>query len=438
MSIQSARPTVNGFGILRSVLEEARAEIKCSLGDLTVLSAAVDPYRLDTPANHRNGQWLAKQLDRLVKSGKRIHWRGVHYALVTAAPRKPDGQIYRNTDEDWNWLVDVAGKAARWLGYIPFDRISDNRNSAPVIHRKARVAPQAFVSVGINVAIPDVEDLHPQPLAQGFDARQAFSFVVFGEKASLEDGVTPIARAHQADAYFMTGEISDTYVYQIAEDADADGRPLVVFALSDCDPAGHQMPVSIGRKLQAFRDLMFPDLQFEIVPVALTVDQVRDLGLPSTPLKETERRADRWRQAFGIEQTEVDALATLQPDVLREIVERAFDPYVDRDLKARVAQAEADWLRQAEEAIAEQSDPVILGQLREEASERLAELESVIADINERLRLAADDFTLPIIEVPEPELDTDVVRRALVTFDQSWIEATRALIRRKAYEAEHG
>jgi hypothetical protein len=77
----------------------------------------------------------------------------------------------------------------------------------------------------------------------------------------------------------------------MAKDADGDGRPLVVFTLSDCDPAGHQMPVSIGRKLQPLPDLLFPKLRFEVVPVALTVDQVRELGLPSTPLKETEKQA---------------------------------------------------------------------------------------------------------------------------------------------------
>ena len=86
------------------------------------------------------------------------------------------------------------------------------------------------------------------------------------------------------------------------------------------------MAVSIGRKLQAFRDQLFPSLAFEVVPIALTEEQVRSLDLPSTPLKETEKRADRWREAHGgLEQTEVDALATLRPAVLREIIRAAFD-----------------------------------------------------------------------------------------------------------------
>jgi hypothetical protein len=66
-----------------------------------------------------------------------------------------------------------------------------------------------------------------------------------------------------------------------------------MFTLSDCDPAGHQMPISIARKLQAFKDQFFPDLEFEVVPVALTPQQVEAEGLPSAPMKEGEKRSGR-------------------------------------------------------------------------------------------------------------------------------------------------
>jgi hypothetical protein len=431
--------SVNGFGVLRSILEKARVKAGCALSALTVLSAQVDPYRLDTASGHRDGAWIADRLNRVVQRGKRIHWRGLHYAIAAQGNvRKPDGNIYCNSDADWEWLATVAGKAARWLAYISFDRIADNRNSPPIVHRKVRVAPRALVSVGIDVAIPDADDLNPTPIAEGFEPRQPYCFVTFGEKASLEDVVLPVARAKQADLYLPTGEISDTLLHQIAKDATADGRPLVLFTLADCDPAGRQMSVSISRKLQAFRDLLFPKLKFEVVPVALTVEQVRELGLPSTPLKETEKRADRWREAFGVEQTEIDALATLRPTVLHEIVERSFDPYFDDTLEARVRAAKLEWLARAQTAIDDQVDPEVLTALREEAAGRLAELESVIADINERLRLAADRFVLPAIEVPAAEIDEDIARQALVAFDDSWIKATRALIERKTYGNGHG
>ena len=85
------------------------------------------------------------------------------------------------------------------------------------------------MAIGIDIEIPDAEDIDPVPVARGFVARQAYHFVIFGEKSSLEDVVKPIAEQYEADLYLPTGEISDTLVYQIAQEANDDGRPLVLF-----------------------------------------------------------------------------------------------------------------------------------------------------------------------------------------------------------------
>jgi len=69
------RPRHNGA--LRLQLESACRANGCSQSALTVLSTRVDPYRLDTPANHRNATWLAEQLERSFGS-KNTHWRGLH------------------------------------------------------------------------------------------------------------------------------------------------------------------------------------------------------------------------------------------------------------------------------------------------------------------------------------------------------------------------
>jgi hypothetical protein len=426
-------------GTLRQILESACEEHKASLADSTVLSAQVDPYRIDTTAGHRDGAWLAEQFVRLYGPTQRAHWRGLHYAIVADGQiRKPNGEVYQNNDDDWTWLITNPAKAARWLGYIPFDRIIDQRNSPPIIHHKARVRPEAHLSIGLDVEIPDVEDIEPLPIARGFVVRQAFHFAIFGEKSSLEDVVLPIAEQFEADLYLPTGEISDTLVFQIAKEANDDGRPLVMFTLSDCDPAGHQMPVSIARKLQAFHDLFFPHLRFEVVRVALTAEQVRAEQLPSTPLKATEKRASRWREAFGIDQTEIDALTTPNKrSVLQRILRRAFRPYIDPTLNRRVADAKAEWDAAAQEAIAQQIDTEHLARIRDEASIRLEELREQIEQINAQLDLVADEhFTLPPIEVPEPEVELDPSRQALVSFDDDWVSASQALIKHKAYGKE--
>src|SRR5215471_15579126 len=157
---QASLGLVNGFGALRSVLEIASDETGLALTDLTVLSAQVDPYRLDTPAGHRDGRGVAEHLRRARKrSTAKIQWRGLDYAIVSLGDvRKPNGEPYANNDDDWSWLVNNAGKSARWLGYVPFEKIVDNRNAPPIIHRKASVTPGAFVSIGLNVKIPDAAD----------------------------------------------------------------------------------------------------------------------------------------------------------------------------------------------------------------------------------------------------------------------------------------
>ena len=248
----------NVIGLLKQVIDSVRAKRRCSLDALTVLSSNIDPYRLDPPAGHRDGAWVKEQLDRAIGPYRRIHWRGLHYAIVAQGDEvKPDGEIYRNTDDDWHWLSDNAGKAARWLGHVAFERIIDNRNSDPIINRKPKLTPRSTLDIELDVEIPDADDINPDAWLSDFEGRQPYALSIFGEKASLEDVLRPIAKRVEADLYLPSGEISDSSA-RMAKDGDADGRPMVVFVIADFDPAGHQMAVSIGRKLQALRDLCFP------------------------------------------------------------------------------------------------------------------------------------------------------------------------------------
>jgi hypothetical protein len=425
-------------GALRSILTKACLETGSKLADLTVLSAQVDPYRLDTPTFHTEGAWLAEQMIRLHLAERRIHLRGLHYALVsTAGLVKPNGEPYRNTERDWLWLQSSAAKAARWLGYVRFDQITDERNSPPIIKVKAAEPVETFVYVGdgIEIKVPDEEDMKPLVRMTNFGARQPYHLVIYGEKTSLADVLTPICNQYEVDLYLPSGEISDTLLYQMARVGADDGRPMVVMVLADFDPAGNQMAVSIGRKLQAFRDLHFPNLEFDLYPVALTEEQVREFDLPSTPLKDTERRADRWREAHhGLEQTEIDALATLKPHLLRRIVEDAIAPFYDPTLSSRTWQAKNDWEDHAQDVLDQLIDGELISQLRDQAVEKLSGIQAEIDAINETLRTETSTLgiELPVPIAPEPELPDLDKGKPLVSSRWPWPEQTRSLIVRKS------
>jgi hypothetical protein len=406
------------------------------MADATVLATFNDPFRLDTPANHRLGAWLAVHFNRLVGPTRRIHLRGLHYALVAAADvLKPDGTPYINDDANWGFLQS-AMKPARWLGHVPFARIFDARNAEPVIHRReAPDEPASWVGAGyLDVEIPPAEELVPFVGLSGFEARQPRHIVMFGEKTSLSDVLLPIAEEFDTDVYLPSGEISDALLWRMARDGADDGRPMVVLTLSDCDPAGWQMPVSIGRKLQALRDLCFPDLEFEVHPVALTPEQVRELGLPSTPLKPGERRADRWRAAFGTAQTEIDALAALRPDELRRLVREAIEPHWDATLRSRLEIAETEWRVEAGRRLVANTDGAALAQLIGDAAATLDAMREGIDALNERAEGMVSSFELPAIEVPEARLRSPRRgSRPLVSTAWSWAEQTRSLKPRKTY-----
>jgi hypothetical protein len=418
---------------LSSVLNEALASGR-NLKDVTVLAAQNDPFRQDTPASRRDGEWLAMIVEQANLGDRTIHLRGLHYVAVSLEAVKPNGNPYTNTEKDWLWLSGSAAKSARFLRYVEFDRIFDNRNSEPVVrlHKPERVTP--FLNVGLDIDIPDVDDLVPTIGIRGFTGIQPYRLVLIGEKGSLLDVLGPVAEARRADLYLPTGEISDSLIYRIAADTDTDGRQLVVLYFADCDPSGWQMGISVARKLQAFQAGWFPKISFEVHRVALTPDQVRAYGLPSTPLKDTERRADRWQAATGLAQTEIDALAALQPDLLRRIALDAIAPFYDTSLERRVSEARRDWLNQAQTVVDASLDHDALAAIRADAALKLGEMRDQITEINEALQVDVNEDDLPEPVIPEPIIDEDAHPLPLISSGWDWVYQTERLKASKAYE----
>jgi hypothetical protein len=412
------------------ITAEAKSQ-KLSLKDLTVLALQHDPFRLDTPANQRDGEWLAVTAGELGLANRKIHLRGLHY-MVIGWP-KPDGLPYTNTDADWLCLSGSCGKAGRFLGYIPFDQVVDQRNAEPAVRIFRPSVPWHFLNVGIEADIRDAATIEPKVGALGFDARQAYKLVLVGEKSSLEDVLGPIAQSHGADLYLPTGEISDTLGHQMAKIGAQGGRPMVVFYFTDCDPAGHQMSVSVSRKLQALKAGLYPEPEFQVHRVALTPDQVQEYGLPSTPLEETEKPAGAWQAAMGVEQTEIESPAALRPDLLRQLARDAIAPFYDHDLHNRVTQGWRQCVHQAQAVVDTTIDQDQLARLRAEAQAKLAELREEIDAINHALQLDVVDLDLPPIVVPKADLSGKTHPLPLLDSRWSFAEQCRRLIDSKAY-----
>jgi hypothetical protein len=140
---------------------------------------------------------------------------------------------------------------------------------------------------------------------------------------------------------------------------------------------------------------------------------------------------------MGVEQTEIDALASLQPDLLHRIARDALGPFYDRTLNNRAWRAYTDWQTEAQSIVDAATDSNQIEQFRVRADAKLTELREELEAINDALRLDADDFDLPEMVVPEPELD-DVRGEPLLDSRWSFAEQCRQLIASKAYRENGG
>lgn len=100
--------------------------------DLTVLAPQNDPFRVDTPADHRDGAGLATTARELGLGDRKIHLRGLHYMRIDAddfdlpVPVVPTSELNGHhagaplLDLGWSFADQrrrlIASKAYRNLG----------------------------------------------------------------------------------------------------------------------------------------------------------------------------------------------------------------------------------------------------------------------------------------------------------------------------------
>lgn len=402
------------------------------LKNLTVLSTQRDPYRLDTPANHAKAIWLLDSYNE-VHEGGRIHLRGLHYKFVGQVTL-PDGNPYINTDEIWLWMSEQCATAARFLGYLPWDAIRDARNSPPQIFTPEYTEPAWYLSTAdVELTLPD--DLEPQYRIYGDMHWQPWRQIVIAEKQGVEELLLPVCRRREATLCLPGGEISTQLVYDMLADAAKDGRPTVIHSLGDFDPAGWQMAVSTARKVQALVDTQFPDLQVRVHAIGLTLEQCEEWDLPSSPLKETEKRGTAWKAAMGREQTELDAAVALRPHEFARMVDSSLLQYYDPDVASKGQQFRQKLEDQANERLADTLDPEAMARIRSEAQEKLSDLEDLADEVNEALQVSPDDIGMESPDDPDPLIgETDESELPLIDTLDDWLKNTTALRRRKRYE----
>jgi hypothetical protein len=176
------------------------------------------------------------------------------------------------------------------------------------------------------------------------------------------------------------------------------------------------MPISVSRKLQALRDLLYPDLDLQVRRAALTAEQANALNLPSTPLKDTEKRADNWKAKTGREQTELDALIALAPEALQAFALEATQPFFDAGLASRVLAASEEWHIAASRVLASHPKYRSLAKRIKDSHAALESAASICTQLDAQAHDTLSRVKSPPVRVPEPEPIDDGVLAASENF----------------------
>jgi len=393
------------------------------VNDLLALAPGNDPFYIGRPADMTAARWFA---DLLQSSGldsvEALHLRRVHYRLVAAADvLMPTGAAYENTDSCWKYLCN-AGKYARVLGYVNEDSFVDRRNPDPIINvnytgdgghpgywvASADGLPQLPSLPELN--IPDIEIDWPCLLANRFEARQ-YHVEVWAEKTTMNDELIPICGRHRVNLITGMGEMSWPAVLNFLKRVRRSAMPARILYISDYDPAGLGMPISIARKIEfaQYNRPEFAGLDVRLQPIILTADQVKQYDLPRTPVKDTDLRKDNWQSTHGQGAVELDALEALRPGTFADIVARAISLYRDRGLQNKAEEVWAkfqEYLDQVEEdAIAHLAgDMVAIEGEYDALADDLAGLRDELAAAVEPFRSALEEHAARLAELNERAL----------------------------------
>ena len=265
-------------------------------------------------------------VDEYIAQGYRLTVRQLYYQLVARA-------IIENSERSYKRTTGIVndGKIA---GLIDWEAIEDRTRD---FIRRTRWTS------GVEILQASAESFHMDMWANQ-DARV---FVIV-EKEALAGVLERACRAFDVPLLAARGYPSGTVLREFCvEDvieACKDGKAIKILHLGDHDPSGIDMTRDLTDRIKLFAERSG---DIELTRIALTMEQIQEQKPPPNPAKTTDSRFEGYRQAYGDESWELDAL---KPDYLDQLVRRYIQQHVDaaewktrmlqiKQIKARILKA---------------------------------------------------------------------------------------------------
>ena len=316
------------YETIKEVAKRAKVKVK----SLLALSPNNDPFYCGSAGQLEKAKWFGEIYNKMGRP-RDIHVRRVHYWLVSQDPKykAPNGEEYLNNDKFWG-LISIASKYARYAGIIPMRNIVDRRNPPAIenCYTWEHSLPSDTKEETDSEQIIDL--IADQFWCFNASKTQSHMLEIWCEKSTMNDVLEPICKSHGMNLVTGLGELSITAVGLLMERVDAADKPTRIFYISDFDPAGEGMPISVSRKIEFFcRELGHDDADIKLIPIMLTAEQCIKYKLPRTPIKSSNSRKDDFEQRHGAGATELDALEALHSGEMERIITKEINKYFDKE-----------------------------------------------------------------------------------------------------------
>jgi len=262
--------------------------------------------------NHNNKARLS-QINEILedyrRQGYRLTLRQLYYQLVSR-------DVIPNDDTEYKKLSNIL-KKGRLAGIVDWDSIED----------RIRKPQLPYWVYGPKDAIKDTIKQYRLNRMKGQDNK----IEVWVEKDALSAVLARVTRQYHVRLMVNRGYSSITAMHDAAQRLET-GDTILYFG--DHDPSGLDMIRDIDERLQIF------GVYADVVPVALTMKQIRKFNPPPNPAKIKDPRAKWYIDKYGPTSWELDALP---PQELTKLVEKEIKKRIDLDLyENQIAQEEQD------------------------------------------------------------------------------------------------
>lgn len=239
--------------------------------------------------------------------GYMLTLRQLYYQFVARA-------LLPNTVKSYNRLGEIIN-AARLAGLVDWAAIEDRtRHLERLLHFD-----------GPKDAVETVRDQYHIDMWQN----QAERVEVWIEKAALIGVIAGVCRSNDVPYFACIGYVSQSEMYaagrRARDRAVITGQTTIILHLGDHDPSGIDMTRDNEDRLQMFaRD----SDAVRVRRLALTMDQIEELKPPPNPAKTRDSRYQGYRDLYGDNSWELDAL---EPDYMVELIRKNIDLHRDPD-----------------------------------------------------------------------------------------------------------